>query len=246
MVVSAVTDVEAIYRKAKSGRAPALHLSYMETIEIATGPGPDASIIWLHGLGADGRDFEPIVPELGLPEALQVRFVFPHAPLRAVTINQGMRMRAWYDIFELGGGPEDEAGIRASQQLVETLIAAENKKGIRSQRIVLAGFSQGGAIALQTALRYSAPLGAVLALSTYLPLHATLKKEMTEANRQVPLFMAHGLYDDVIPLARAEQSRKVLAELGYRVQWHTYPMAHSVHPAEIADISRFLVEILGS
>jgi phospholipase/carboxylesterase len=216
----------------------------METIEMATGPSPDASIIWLHGLGADGRDFEPIVPELGLPEALQVRFVFPHAPVRAVTLNQGMRMRAWYDIIQLGGGPEDDAGIRASQQLVESLIAAENKKGVPSERIVLAGFSQGGAIALQTALRHSAPLGGVLALSTYLQLHATLKKEMTEANRGVPLFMAHGMYDDVIPLARAEQSRKVLSDLGYGVQWHTYPMAHSVHPAEIADIARFLAAIL--
>jgi phospholipase/carboxylesterase len=216
----------------------------METIEIATGRNPDASIIWLHGLGADGRDFEPIVPELGLPEALQARFIFPHAPVRAVTLNQGMRMRAWYDIFRLGGGPEDEAGIRASQQLVETLIAAENRRGIPSRRIVLAGFSQGGAIALQTALRHSAALAGVLALSTYLPLHATLDKERTEPNRQVPLFMAHGLYDDVIPLARAEQSRKALADLGYAVQWHTYPMAHSVHPQEIGDIARFLAAIL--
>src|SRR3981081_2806494 len=130
----------------------------METIEIATGARPDASIIWLHGLGADGRDFEPIVPELRLPATLQVRFIFPNAPVRPVSINQGMRMRAWYDIFQLGGGPEDEAGIRASQELVETLIAAENTRGIPSRRIVLAGFSQGGAIALQTALRHSAAL----------------------------------------------------------------------------------------
>jgi phospholipase/carboxylesterase len=216
----------------------------MESIEIATGPNPDASIIWLHGLGADGRDFEPIVPELHLPASLQVRFIFPHAPVRPVSINQGMRMRAWYDIFQLGGGPEDEAGIRASQELVETLIASEKKKGIRSQRVVLAGFSQGGAIALQAALRGRERLAGILALSTYLPLSAKLTGERSNANHDLPIFMAHGLYDDVIPLARAEQSRKVLADLGYPVQWHTYPMAHSVHPAEIGDIARFLGTIL--
>jgi phospholipase/carboxylesterase len=216
----------------------------METIEIATGPNPDASIIWLHGLGADGRDFEPIVPELRLPASLQLRFIFPHAPVRAVTINQGMRMRAWYDIFQLGGGPEDEAGIRASQKLVETLIAAENKKGIAFRRIVLAGFSQGGAIALQAALRYRERLAGLLALSTYLPLSASLESEASEASRDLPIFMAHGLYDDVIPLARAEQSRKMLEGRGYRVEWHTYPMAHSVHPEEIGAIARFLAGIL--
>jgi phospholipase/carboxylesterase len=216
----------------------------VETLEIETGPKPDASVIWLHGLGADGRDFEPIVPELGLPASLQLRFIFPHAPVRPVSINQGMRMRAWYDIFQLGGGPEDEPGIRASQELVETLIASQNRKGIRSQRIVLAGFSQGGAIALQTALRGRERLAGILALSTYLPLSAKLTGERSEPNRDLPILMAHGLYDDVIPLARAEQSRKVLADLGYPVQWHTYPMAHSVHPAEIADIARFLGAIL--
>jgi len=216
----------------------------METVEIQTGAKPDAAVIWLHGLGADGHDFEPIVPELRLPGTLQLRFVFPHAPVRPVTLNQGMRMRAWYDILRLDGGAEDDAGIRASQGLVETLIAAEVKKGVKPARIVLAGFSQGGAIALQTALRHSAPLAGVLALSTYLPLHARLKEEINEANHKTPIFMAHGQYDDVIPLARAEQSRKILAGAGYDVQWKTYPMPHSVCAEEIADIASFLVKVL--
>ena len=216
----------------------------MEAVEIQTGPRPDAAVIWLHGLGADGHDFEPIVPELRLPESLLVRFIFPHAPVRAVTLNQGMRMRAWYDILELGGGAEDEAGIRESGSIVQQLIHEQIKQGINTPRIVLAGFSQGGAIALHTALRYSSALAGVLALSTYLPLSATLKKEMREANRNVPIFMAHGLYDDIIPLARAEQSRKILAAEGYALEWHTYPMPHSVCAEEIADIAGFLVRIL--
>jgi phospholipase/carboxylesterase len=217
----------------------------MDTVEIQTGAKPDAAVIWLHGLGADGHDFEPIVPELRLPGALPLRFVFPHAPVRPVTLNQGMRMRAWYDILRLDGGAEDDAGIRASQGLVEALIAEEVKKGIEAARIVLAGFSQGGAIALHTALRHPAPLAGVLALSTYLPLNRTVKAEAGEANRKTPIFMAHGQYDDIIPLARAEQSRKILAEAGYDVQWKTYPMPHSVCAEEIADIASFLVRILG-
>jgi phospholipase/carboxylesterase len=164
--------------------------------------------------------------------------------VRPVTINQRMRMRAWYDIFQLGGGPEDGEGIRASQELVESLIASENNKGIPFRRIVLAGFSQGGAIALQTALRYRERLAGILALSTYLPLSASLESQASKANRDLPIFMAHGLYDDVIPLPRAEQSRKMLADLGYRLEWRTYPMAHSVHPEEIGDIARFLAGIL--
>jgi phospholipase/carboxylesterase len=216
----------------------------MESIEIQTGPTPDAAVIWLHGLGADGHDFEPIVPELRLPPSLQLRFVFPHAPVRPVTLNQGMRMRAWYDILRLGGGPEDEAGIRDSQRLVEGLVQQQVQSGINASRIVLAGFSQGGAIALQTALRHSAPLAGVLALSTYLPLADKLKDELKKENRSVPIFMAHGLYDDIIPLARAEQSKKLLTELGYDVEWHTYPMPHSVCPEEIADIAGFLARVL--
>jgi len=212
----------------------------MQAVEINTGPNPQACVIWLHGLGADGHDFEPIVPELAL--AKPVRFVFPHAPVRPVTINQGMRMRAWYDILQLGGGPEDEAGIRASQKLLEAMIAGEKKRGIGA--IVLAGFSQGGAIVLQSALRHPQRLAGVLALSAYLPLHATLEAERSAANQDLPIFMAHGQYDDIIPLARAEQSRTALERLGYRVQWQVYPMPHSVCPEEIAAISAFLREVL--
>ena len=216
----------------------------MEAIEIETAGRPDAAVIWLHGLGADGHDFEPIVPELGLPAELRLRFVFPHAPVRPVTLNQGMRMRAWYDILQLGGGPEDEAGIRASQKTIENLIAEERRRGIPASRIVLAGFSQGGAIALQTALRLPEPLAGVMALSTYLPLGAKFEAERSEAARAVPIFMAHGLYDDIIPLARAEQSRKALVGLGYPLEWHTYPMPHSVCAPEIADISAYLGKVL--
>jgi len=209
----------------------------MDAVEIETGPRPGAAVIWLHGLGADGHDFEPIVPELTLPKP--VRFVFPHAPVRPVTINQGMRMRAWYDIFQFGGGPEDEAGIRASQKLVEKLVEAEKGK-----KIVLAGFSQGGAIVLQTALRFPERIAGVLALSTYLPLAAALEKERSEANKDLPIFMAHGQLDDIIPIRRAEASRDALARLGYNVEWHAYPMPHAVCAPEIEDISRFLSKIL--
>jgi phospholipase/carboxylesterase len=209
----------------------------MDAVEIETGPEPRAAVIWLHGLGADGHDFEPIVPELQLEQA--VRFVFPHAPVRPVTINNGMRMRAWYDIFQFGGGPEDEAGIRASQKIVEALIGAE-----KGQKIVLAGFSQGGAIVLQAALRHAEALAGVLALSTYLPLAAKVQAEASSANRAIPIFMAHGQYDEIIPLDRAEASRDALQRLGYAVEWHAYPMPHSVCAPEIADISRFLNRVL--
>ncbi|HZQ73248.1 MAG TPA: alpha/beta fold hydrolase [Burkholderiales bacterium] len=216
----------------------------LETIEIETGTPANAAVIWLHGLGADGHDFEPIVPELRLPASLKLRFVFPHAPVRAVTLNNGMRMRAWYDILQLGGGPEDEAGIRASQGLVEKLIEAQKKKGLSAARIVLAGFSQGGAIALQTALRHPERLAGVLALSTYLPIAPKLDAERSGANAAVPVFMAHGLYDDIIPLQRAEKSRDVLQKLGYRVEWRTYPMPHSVCAEEVGEIARFLATTL--
>jgi phospholipase/carboxylesterase len=209
----------------------------MDAVEIETGPHPRAAVIWLHGLGADGHDFEPIVPELELEQA--VRFVFPHAPVRPVTINNGMRMRAWYDIFQFGGGPEDEAGIRASQKILEALVAAEKGK-----KVVLAGFSQGGAIVLQTALRHAEALAGVVALSTYLPLSTTVAAEAAAVNRRIPIFMAHGQYDDIIPLARAEASRDALERLGYSVEWHDYPMPHSVCAPEIADISRFLNRVL--
>ncbi|HKQ28771.1 MAG TPA: alpha/beta fold hydrolase [Burkholderiales bacterium] len=212
----------------------------MEAVEINSGPNPQTAVIWLHGLGADGHDFEPIVPELRL--AKPVRFVFPHAPLRPVTVNQGMRMRAWYDILQFGAGPEDDAGVRASQKRVDEMIAAEHKRGMK--KIVLAGFSQGGAIALHTALRHPEKLDAVLALSTYLPLNATLESERSKANQDVPVFMAHGQYDDIIPLARAEQSRAVLERLGYKVEWHVYPMPHSVCPEEIVHLSEFLRRVI--
>jgi phospholipase/carboxylesterase len=211
----------------------------MEAVEIETGSPPRASVIWMHGLGADGHDFEPIVPELRLKQA--VRFVFPHAPVQPVTINQGMRMRAWYDIFQFGGGREDDKGIRASQALIVKLI---EEQPVPPEKIVLAGFSQGGAIALQTALRYPKKLAGIMALSTYLPLAATLAAERTAANAQVPIFMAHGGYDDIIPIQRAQDSKNFLEKLGYGIEWHEYPMPHSVCGDEVRDISAFLTKLL--
>jgi phospholipase/carboxylesterase len=190
-------------------------------------------------LGADGHDFEPIVPELRLKQA--VRFVFPHAPVQPVTINQGMRMRAWYDIFQFGGGREDDKGIRASQALIVKLI---EEQPVPPEKIVLAGFSQGGGIALQTALRYPKKLAGIMALSTYLPLAATLAAERTAANAQVPIFMAHGGYDDIIPIQRAQDSKNFLEKLGYGIEWHEYPMPHSVCGDEVRDISAFLTKLL--
>ena len=216
----------------------------LETIEIETGASPRAAVIWLHGLGADGHDFEPIVPELGLPASKPVRFIFPHAPIRPVTINMGMRMRAWYDILQLGGGPEDEKGIRESQNLLEKLIQDEKNRGIAANKIVLAGFSQGGAIVLQTALRHPEPLAGIMALSTYLPLSGKLQEELQEKNKNIPIFMAHGSYDNMIPMSRAEASRDALAALGYKIEWHDYPMPHSVCPQEIGDIAEFLLRTL--
>ncbi len=216
----------------------------LETIEIATGPAPSASVIWMHGLGADGHDFEPIVPELGLPGILQVRFIFPNAPVRPVTLNMGMAMRAWYDIIEIGGGREDGEGLRASQAAIEQLIAAEVARGIPASRIVLAGFSQGGAVAFQTGLRHPQRLAGIMALSTYLPLAGTVEDERSAANRDLPVFMAHGSVDPVISISRAQQSRKMLEALGYPLEWHEYPMPHSVCPQEITDISDWLVRTL--
>jgi len=215
----------------------------MEAIQIETGRNPQAAVIWLHGLGADGHDFEPIVPELEL--AKPVRFVFPHAPIRPVTINNGMRMRAWYDIYQLGSTSgvvrEDEQGLRASQKLVEELIRAQ---GMPANRIVLAGFSQGGAIVLQAGLRQAERLAGIMALSCYLPIASTVAAERGAANKDVPIFMAHGRHDDIIPIQRAQQSREFLEKLGYAVEWHEYPMPHSVCPQEIGDISAFLAKVL--
>ena len=214
----------------------------LESIEITTGDAPELAVLWLHGLGADGHDFEPIVPELGL--RLPVRFVFPHAPVRPVTINGRMPMRAWYDIlgFERGA-QEDAAGIRASAAAVTTLIDRELERGMASERIVLAGFSQGGAVALHTALREPRPLAGVLALSTYLPLAATLAAERHPANVRTPIFMAHGTADGVLPLALAESSRRALEALGYTVAWHVYPMAHSVCLEEVSAIGAWLAAL---
>ena len=216
----------------------------LETIEIETGAKPGAAVIWLHGLGADGRDFEPIVPELRLPASKPVRFIFPNAPQRPVTINMGMRMPAWYDILQLGGGAEDESGIRESQAQIEQLMAREKTRGVPANRIVLAGFSQGGAIALQTSLRQPERLAGVMALSTYLPLGAKLAAERQAINSDLPIFMAHGTFDPMIPMVRAAQSREALLALGYPVEWREYPMPHSVCPEEIADIAAFLLRIL--
>lgn len=216
----------------------------LKTLETQTGPHPSASVIWLHGLGADGNDFAPIVPELRLPQRA-IRFVFPNAPQIPVTINGGMVMPAWYDISDVAIRREDETGVRASQAAIEALIAREISRGSPAGNIVLAGFSQGGAIALQTALRHPERLAGVMALSTYLPLADLLADEAAGINRDVPIFMAHGSSDPVITLSRAEQSRDHLKSLGYRIDWHTYAMAHAVCPQEIADIGTWLNRVLG-
>lgn len=210
-----------------------------DTVEREVGAGaPGAAVIWLHGLGADGHDFEPIVPELVRPDWPALRFVFPHAPVQAVTINNGMAMRAWYDIASFDpNAPQDDAGIRASVARVEALIARENARGIASERIVLAGFSQGGAVVLAAGLRHAQPLAGIVALSTYLPLVPSLAEEASAANREIPIFMAHGSQDPVVVPARGEASRDVLEALGYRVQWQRYPMQHAVCAAEINDLA---------
>ena len=212
-------------------------------IEISTAPSPVASVIWLHGLGADGHDFEPIVGELNLPDSLPVRFILPHAPSMPVTINNGYVMPAWYDIThpDLALG-EDESGIRASQQQIEQLIQSEISRGIPAERILLAGFSQGGAIVLQTGLRYAKKLGGIIALSTYLPLKSSFPQEAT--NTSIPVFLAHGSSDNVIPLHASTNSRNLLENAGCPVEWHEYNMAHSVCPEEIRDISLWLQRVL--
>jgi phospholipase/carboxylesterase len=213
----------------------------LDAIEIETGKNPKASIVWMHGLGADGNDFVPIVPELGLPH-VPIRFVFPNAPVQPVTINGGMRMRAWYDISDSAIRREDERGVRASQALVEALMAREKERG--SGKLVLAGFSQGGAIALHTGLRQPGRVAGIMALSTYVPLAEKLAAEASPANRDVPIFMAHGTQDPVIAFARAQQSRDLLQSLGYAVEWRQYPMPHSVCAEEVRDIGAWLKTVL--
>jgi len=217
----------------------------LECIEIETGPNPTRAVIWLHGLGADGHDFAPIVPELDLAGLPAIRFVFPHAPVQPVTINGGMAMRAWYDILGTEGARrEDEGGIRASQAQVLALLAREHARGIDSRHIVLAGFSQGCAMTLHTGLRYDKPLAGLMALSGYLPLADSLVAQRHAENASTPIFMAHGTHDPMIPLARAHASCTALQQMGYQVSWHTYPMPHSVCPQEIDDIGVFLRKTL--
>lgn len=219
----------------------------LEAIEIETAASPGASIIWLHGLGADGHDFVDVVPELALPGRPGMRFVFPHAPMRPVTINDGYVMRAWYDIRDDSGVRREEpAGVRASQKAIEALIEREKERGVPAAAIVLAGFSQGGAMALYTGLRYGERLAGVMALSCSLPLADTLAAEAAPANRDVPIFMAHGTHDPMIPMARALRAREVLTGLGYRLEWHEYQMPHSVCAEEIAHIGVWLGKVLGA
>jgi len=213
----------------------------LPSIEIETAPNPRHAVIWLHGLGADGHDFEPIVPELVDRTWPALRFVFPHAPVRPVTINGGMPMRAWYDISGMEiAQRQDEAGIRASVGLLDELIAQEIARGVPGQNIFVAGFSQGGAIVLAGGLRHAAKLGGIIALSTYLPVAEKTEAEASAANRATPIFMAHGNVDPTISHALGEMSRDYLRRLGYAVEWHAYPMPHSVSADEIADLRRWL------
>ena len=217
----------------------------LETVTVDPVATHRASVIWLHGLGADGNDFLPIVPELRLDDALGVRFIFPHAPVRPVTLNNGMAMRAWYDIIGLDrNGPEDSDGIAASAREVEALIAAEIEAGVPAERIIVAGFSQGGAIALHTGLRHAETLAGIMGLSTYLPLRATLADEASDANRNTSIFLAHGSQDPMVPIQLGEMSRTLLEDQGYAVRWHSYPMAHQVCLEEIRAIGEWLAQRL--
>jgi len=216
-------------------------------VELATGPDPVGTVIWMHGLGADGWDFVPIVRELPMPDGLPIRYLFPHARERPVTINNGHVMRAWYDIAmnDIARLP-DEKGIRESQAEVERFIARERARGVPSERIVLAGFSQGGAMALHAGLRHAERLGGILALSCYLVLEESFDREAAGANKLTPILMAHGTEDPIIPLQLAEASRAALENRGYRIDWHVYPMPHAVCGEEVLEIAEFLVGIFGA
>ncbi len=217
----------------------------LETVEIGAADNATHSVIWLHGLGADGNDFVSIVPELMLPAELAVRFVFPHAPSRPITLNGGMRMRAWFDITSLDrSSAEDSAGINASQAAIEQLIEREMARGVAAENIVLAGFSQGGAMALHTGLRQPESLAGIMALSTWLPQWDRLADEASEANSSTPIFMAHGSFDPMVPCQFGEMSRDYLSQTGYQVDWHAYPMQHQVCLEQIADIGRWLKTVL--
>jgi phospholipase/carboxylesterase len=216
-----------------------------DALEIETGRNPQAAVIWLHGLGADGHDFEPIVPELVRPAERALRFVFPHAPMRPVTLNAGYVMRAWYDIIALDRrAAEDESGIRASQALITELIRRENSRGITTERIVLAGFSQGGAIALFSGTRYPERLAGIIGLSCYQLLAGRFAAERQPVNQATPIFLAHGTQDPVVAPALGEAARRQLEAEGYTVEWHAYSMPHSVCPQEVADIAAWLRRVL--
>lgn len=217
----------------------------LDAVEIETGSRPQASVIWLHGLGADGHDFEPIVPELDVSDA-SIRFVFPHAPVRPVTLNAGFQMRAWYDIVGIDRtSPQDLEGIRQSQADVAALIKRENRRGVDTDQIVLAGFSQGGAVALYAGLRYPERLAGILGLSTYLPHAADTANERVAANQNTPIFLAHGNQDDVVAPALGIESKELLEQLGYPVEWQTYPVGHNVAMEEIVAVRNWLSGVLG-
>jgi len=217
----------------------------IDFIEIQTGLDPQFSIIWLHGLGADGHDFESIVPELGLPADKPVRFVFPHAPVRPITINNGMSMRGWYDVYDfpVGAGEKprvDRDGLEGSMAIVMSLVEQENARGIATENIFLAGFSQGGVMSLFAGLRMKERLAGIIALSCYLPDPESLPQESSTENHNTPIFMAHGNQDEIIPVSAGFKSYEILKEMGFSVDWRTYNMPHSVHPDEISDIAGFI------
>jgi phospholipase/carboxylesterase len=217
----------------------------LETVEVEPRAAADAAVVLMHGLGADGHDFESLVPELRLPGSPSVRWVFPHAPVRPVTLNGGVRMRAWYDIVALDRrAPEDEGGIRASADAILGLVRRERERGIPASRIVLAGFSQGGAVALFAALRWTERLAGIVALSTYLPLAGTLETEVHPANAGAPVFMAHGTFDPVVAPALGAGSRDLLRARGHDVEWHDYPMPHAVCAEEVTDLRAWLLRVL--
>ena len=223
-------------------------MSATPPVIIETGENPVGSVIWLHGLGADGHDFEPIVPELGLPDTLPLRFVFPHAPIRPVTINGGMEMRAWYDILSLDAeGRSEESSVRESAAYLLQLIEGEIERGFEPERIVLAGFSQGGAVVMHAGLRYPTPVAGLMLLSTYIPVPGAFAAEVadsaTSQPRSVPIFMAHGSFDPMLPLALGRDSADIVESAGFTIDWREYPMAHGVCPQEIADIRAFLLEV---
>lgn len=217
----------------------------LQAVEVETGPAPQASVIWLHGLGADGHDFEPIVPELRLPPELPLRFVFPHAPVRPVTLNGGYPMRAWFDIVKIGlHQPRDLKGMEASRQAVEALVARERQRGVPASRTVLAGFSQGGAVALYAGLQHAERLAGLMALSTYLPVGEGFDVSINPANAHLPVFYGHGTQDPVVPIQLGEHTRNWLTAEGCAVTWHTYAMPHSVSIEEILHIRAWLISVL--